>query len=122
MINTLTPQAAADTAKVARSTIMRALESRELVGIQGNRGRWQIERQALEDWLTMRPERTDQPLARSDDQMSPPMIADNSEVLAKLASLETEVRLLHSQIDDLRADRDAWRTLVNRGFWSRLFG
>ena len=49
----------------------------------------------------------------------------------ELASSRTEVRLLREQLDDTKADRDAWRSQAEAlsktvgerrtGFWSRIF-
>jgi hypothetical protein len=48
-----------------------------------------------------------------------PEDSDNPDTLALVMSLETEVRVLREVIDDLRADRDAWRdqAITRRRWW-----
>jgi hypothetical protein len=60
-------------------------------------------------------------------QDSPPGHPPGHPPDARLGELEVEVKLLRSQLEDLRSDRDAWRdqaqALAGRGgFWSRLLG
>lgn len=43
--------------------------------------------------------------------------ASEAEHLAMIAALETEVRLLRENAEDLRQDRDAWRRLAERRWW-----
>jgi len=58
---------------------------------------------------------------------NPPGPPPGARADARLSELEVEVKLLRSQIEDLRTDRDAWRdqaqALADRGsIWSRIFG
>lgn len=57
-----------------------------------------------------------------------PEAAPDAEAVARIASLETEVREVRSRLDDVMKDRDAWREQARslseirpRGFFSRLF-
>lgn len=116
---------------------MRALSSGHLKAARNNEGDWQIEPEALEDWMSMR---------RSHDRQSPgtttepppvtPSVtySDTPETLAKLAAAETEARMLREQIADLKIDRNALREALSRaaigaqapqnrlGFFARLLG
>lgn len=109
--NHMTPQQAAKRAGCGRTTIMRALERQELRATRGNDGRWQITPDALSDWLSMRPVRSDD--GHSPD-MSKPVMTDTPETLARLVAAETRVELLAAQLTDIRADRDAWRSQAER--------
>lgn len=41
----------------------------------------------------------------------------DAEALARIAALETEVRMLREAADELRQDRDAWREMAQRPWW-----
>ena len=119
MVTTLTPQKAADRARVGRSSIMRALESGNLKAIRDNKGRWQITPEALDDWLSMRPDTSD----RSNDRQSPAMTAaDTPETLIKLAVAEARLTDAQTALVEMREDRDAWRAQAELGFWQRIWG
>jgi hypothetical protein len=110
---------------------MRALASGELRGIRDNRNAWQIDDKDLTEWSASRPgpvlstHRTAEP----DPVRTTPL--DTPETLARLASAETRADLLATQLEDVKSDRDAWRTqaeLLSKGiegrsggFWTRLF-
>lgn len=110
---TLSPQEAATRARCGRTSIMRALQSGQLRGSRDNEGRWQIEPEALDDWLSMR---------RSPDRQSPRLSTgqlvttnvDTQETLTRLAVAEARVEMLTVQIEELRQDRDAWRAQAER--------
>jgi hypothetical protein len=97
---------------------MRALESGNLKAIRDNKGRWQITPEALNDWLSMRPDAPD----RSNDRQSPPMTADTPETLIKLAVAEARLTDAQTAFTEMRADRDAWRAQAELGFWQRIWG
>lgn len=110
---TLSPKKAASRAGCGRSSVMRALSSGHLRAIRDNNGNWQIEPEAVDDWMSMR---------RSHDRQSPDISdgphpvtpLDTPETLAKLAAAETRAELLSAQVQDLKADRDAWRSQAER--------
>ena len=52
------------------------------------------------------------PALLSDDPPEPPR--DDPALSARIASLETEVRMLRENMADLKADRDAWRDQAQR--------
>lgn len=92
---------------------MRALQSGQLRGIRDNENRWQIDPEAVDDWMAMR---------RTPDRQSPVMSAgqvpvtpaDTPETLTRLAVSEARVEMLMKQMDELRQDRDAWRVQAER--------
>ena len=102
MTGHLTPQQAARRAQVGRTTIMRALERGELPAIRDNSGRWQITDQALSDWLSMRP-------ARSDDRQSPQVTASAPDAAVRIAVLETKLEAAETRISELIEERDEAR-------------
>lgn len=124
----LSPRQAAERAGCGRSSIMRALSSGQLRGIRDNEGRWQIEPEAVDDWMSMR---------RSPDRQSPDMttghpmvtLSDTPETLAKLAAAEAKIEGLEARVEDLKQDRDEWRRQAQQlasearpvGIFARLF-
>lgn len=118
----LSPNAAAKLTGVSRSAIMRALANKSLFAQRDNKNRWQISPDDLEKWVDSRPDTLVQ--VRSETGHVP-------DLSGELASSRTEVRLLREQLDDTKADRDAWRSQAEAlsktigegrtGFWSRIF-
>lgn len=92
---------------------MRALQAGHLHGNRDNEGRWQIDPNALDDWLSMR---------RSPDRQSPSLppgqgvttYSDSPETLTRMAVAEARVEMLTAQLEELRHDRDAWRAQAER--------
>jgi len=126
-MTSLTPQQAAKRAGVGRTTIMRALSSSELKAVRDNSGRWKIEHEAVDDWLSMRPD-------RSGDGQSPdltPIADDSSQYRAmarsQVAVLEAEKRGLEARLADTQAERDRLAEALSkalearRGVFSRIF-
>ena len=118
----LSPNAAAKMTGISRSAIMRALANKSLFAIRDNKNRWQIDPDDLEKWVDSRPDTLAQ--VRSETETVP-------DLSGELAASQTEVRLLREQLDDTKADRDAWRSQAEAlsktigegrtGFWSRIF-
>jgi hypothetical protein len=118
----LSPNAAAKLTGISRSAIMRALASKALFAQRDNKNRWLISPDDLAKWADGRPDT----LAQVRPETEP--VPDLSR---ELASSKTEVRLLREQLDDTKADRDAWRSQAEAlsrtigegrtGFWSRIF-
>lgn len=51
-----------------------------------------------------------------------PEIAPDAALIERAARAEARADALAAQLDDLRADRDAWRELARRPIWRRLLG
>lgn len=123
----LTPQQAAKRAGVGRTTVMRALEREELKAVRDNTGRWQITPEALEDWLSMRP-------VRSDDGQSPQAVPDTdlgqelSEAKIEIAKLTAQKEGLESRLADAHGERDRLAAALNKALepgpslLARIFG
>ena len=111
---TLTPEQAAQLAKVSRWTILRAIKSQRLQARRDNHNRWQISPQAVQDWCAHTVQaQPDAPLA--------PEIAQADETPALRAALAAETARADAAErarDQAEADRDQWRdmaqTLANR--------
>ena len=104
----LTPKQAADTARVGRTTIMRALEKSAIPGARrGNDGRWQIPEPGLQDWLSHRPDRV--VTVRSDDGFRPEMPTPEEVVTLRtdLATARAEISGLKDRLND--RDREVER-------------
>ena len=101
---------------------MRALANKSLFAQRDNKNRWQIYPDDLEVWVDSRPDTLAQ--VRPETGHVP-------DLSGELASSRTEARLLREQLDDTKADRDAWRSQAEAlsrtigegraGFWSRIF-
>lgn len=112
----LSPQKAADQAKVSRKTIMDQIHAGKLNATRNNHNRWQIAQEDLDTWLSDRI-----PVRKSEDKTD-----TYSDILKKLelenvtlrASLEASEQL----IAELREDRAHWREQAGLGLWQRLFG
>lgn len=100
MDRTFTPAQAAKHAKCGRSSVMRALQSKELKGDRDNRNRWKITLQALEIWMETRPDKdrsgpvtsavSDQNSDRSDAKM---------QLMKDLGAAEATIVELRSQLE-----------------------
>ena len=103
-----TPAAAAKHAGCGRSSIMRALQNKEIKGERDNRNRWKISRQALEDWMKKRPV-TDRTPTVSDQDSDRDQA--RSEVWTQLAVAEATIEELKSKLaeNDQRHDREIGR-------------
>lgn len=125
MTGHLTPQKAATRAGVGRTTIMRALERQELKAVRDNSGRWKIDPEALDDWMSMRPDPTH-------DRQSPKSVTDSvpgQEVLeakVEIARLTAKVEGLEERLSDTQIERDRLLNLLNKtitskdSFWSKI--
>jgi hypothetical protein len=118
----LSPNAAAKLTGISRSAIMRALANKSLFAQRDNKNRWLISSDDLTRWIDSRPDTLAQ--ARPETGHVPNLSGE-------LAASRTEVKLLREQLDDTKADRDAWRSqaealsrTIGEGrtsFWSRIF-
>lgn len=125
----LSPAAAARRASTSRWSILRAIKAQELPAFRDNRGAWQIGADDLDAWRADRA-RTG---ARSVRAHAPHTIAahpaeaeaaelreDLAGARAEAAGLRAEVAGLRDRLADTAADRDAWRELARRPWWSRI--
>lgn len=109
MDRSLTPKQAADRAGCGRSSIMRALASGELPAIRDNKGRWKIDPGALDLWAGQRPV-----IDRPEEEQDTEQVRSEPGILVRLAAAETRAEMLSAQLDELRADRDAWRAQAEK--------
>jgi excisionase family DNA binding protein len=109
----LSPAAAAKRAGCGRTSIMRALDSKDLHGTRDNRNRWKISRKDLDVWCENRTEtnRTVSVSDRDTDRNSP---MDTYGALARLAAAEAKITGLEARLHEAQADRDAWRAQAER--------
>ena len=129
MTRQMTPQQAANHAKVGRTTIMQALKSQELKGIQSNNGRWKITEEALEDWMSLRPDSDRSPRQKSTDIDSVNVSSELIEAKVEIAKLTAEKAGLEARLLDAHAERDrlseALKIALEPGprlsFWRRFF-
>lgn len=117
---TISPREAARRSGISRSTIMRALSSRELRAIRDNRNAWQITPDDLNEWLAAHrgPART----MTTDHHMDQLREAEIRAVRA-----ETERDAAIARADAAEADRDRWQAMAEKladrpGWWTRLWG
>lgn len=101
---------AADVCGVSKSTILRAIKSGRMSAPRTDNGGYAIDPAELHRVYSARnastPERTG-----SVGQDAPPLAPDATAVLnAEIASLREMLRRADREADDLRADRDAWRS------------
>lgn len=116
----LTPNEVAKRTGKSRRTIMRAIEAGEIEARRDNRNQWQISEDALAHWA-----RSEQPTPSA--HPAPTTLDALHERILGLQLLLDEVRAsnaaLQASNDDLRADRDAWRSMAQRpSWWRRLAG
>lgn len=114
----LTPQAAAKRAQVGRSTIVRALSDKTLLGVRDNRNRWKIDAEEIDRWAESRDQRsvtghdhTDHVVTETvtpTDQQGEALTSARIEV----ARLEAVVGELRERLNETRADRDRWHALA----------
>lgn len=126
-----TPAQAADHIGCGRTSIMRALSNKQLLGERDNRNRWKISLEALEEWAKNRPD-SDRPQEDSD----PVTVQDmTGQLREELAEARTEAKMLREQLEELKKDRDAWRNRSEKlddrlaelskpqtGLFARIFG
>lgn len=118
---TLSPNQAAKRAKCGRSSIMRALSAGYIRANKNNEGHWEIEPDAVDDWMLLR---------RSSDRQSPDM-TDGQQAVIHADSPETLIRLAvaEARLQDMTTERDRLAGLLekaleqrSRGIIARIFG
>lgn len=119
----LTPAAAAKKVRVSRALVSRALKDGSLKGTLKNNGHWSISEDDLDVWastLTIRSideKPADAPptdkiaeLEARLKQAQDERLADREALGAACATIE----IMRSSLEDLKADRDAWRAQSER--------
>lgn len=107
MTETLTPQQVADRAGCGRTRVVKALQKRELHATKDNLGRWHIAPEDADKWSS-------EYLTPRVRAATPRDAGRDTDAVARIAALETETRMLSERIDEIAADRDAWRELATR--------
>lgn len=125
----LSPARAAHRAGTSRWSILRAIKGAELRAIRDNRGAWQIEPEDLDAWSASRA-RTGAPSVRAlpphtfaahpAEAEAAALRVEVSELRSEAAGLRAEAAGLRDRLADTAADRDAWRELASRPWWSRF--
>jgi excisionase family DNA binding protein len=122
----MSPAQAAQVASVSRWTIMRAINSQELQAIRDNRNQWRIAPDALDRWRAS--------TVRTPTDLHTMHTPEATQELREKLATETaranvaEALLAREReaLDNLRADRDAWKqqatallaaTPKRRGWW-----
>lgn len=118
----LTPAQAAQRAKVSRPTVSRALKSGDLRGIRDNSGAWRIAPPDLEAWASARSGVQVEQRAHSvQEQNISELYAQLEQARAELANARELIARLEGaagataiRLEELSADRDAWRAQAER--------
>lgn len=102
----MSPAQAAQLLKMSRRTIMRAIESHELLAVRDNRNHWKIALEELDRWAGAQcaPSGHVHPEAPT-----LPTYQDSPETLAKLAAETARADAAERARNQAEADRDAWR-------------
>ncbi len=115
MKSPMSPEQAAQVAKVSRRTIMRAIEALELPAVRDNRNRWKIAPEALDKWANAQWAHSGRPDAESPDSPTAPTEAPTPDTTgAALAAAQAEIRVLRERIEDLDRDRAHWRDMAQQ--------
>jgi hypothetical protein len=147
----LSPQAAADHIGCGRSSIMRALQNRELLAERGNDRRWRIRVDDLDRWAADRmvtvqispdhqpdidrtPDRTDE-LDKLREERDAALrevaklrsereeaLQQAAEAREAAAELRGELTSLRGHVVSVELDRDRWYTKANLSLIERIWG
>lgn len=111
----MSPAQAAQLIKVSRRTIMRAIESHELLAVRDNRNHWKISPEELDRWA-------DAQCAPS-EHAHPNMPTSPTPEAVELAVTKAENSQLLERLAATEKDRDHWRSMAEklaekpRRFW-----
>lgn len=109
----LSPNAAAKECGYSRRSIMRAIETGKLSAWRDNRNCWQIDAESLAQWA----------LSEHAQPSAQPTPTPETAVLEeKIRGLESLLAEMRRERDELRLDRDAWRSLAQKPWWKKLAG
>lgn len=102
----ISPAHAARLLNMSRRTVMRAIESLELLAVRDNRNHWKINPEELDRWAGIHRA----PSEHAHQKMpTPPTYQDSPETLAKLAAETVRADAAERARDQAEEDRDAWR-------------
>ena len=115
MVKTLSPAQAARVLGKSRRTVLRAIDRGAIKAHRDNRNHWQIDAGSLSEWADAQGART--------ERAHP----ENTSAQVQIAALETRVEMLAEQLDQVKADRDAWRETAQEisrpkpSLWASIF-
>lgn len=113
----LTPAEAAKRARVSRTTIVRALQARELLAFRDNAGRWNISPEAVDEWRKRRRHSVHNRVMDTDRsaeiahlraELDAARDASTAQA-AQLARLTAELAAAEARAATATDERDAWR-------------
>ncbi len=112
----VTPREAARIVGCGRSSIMRALSTRNLPATRDNRNAWLIRREDLDRWSEARPLGGPVPDLDTNRTMTGPAGGQgpDQEAVVRLAAAEARADTLAAQVADLHQERDRLLALVER--------
>lgn len=107
----MSPAQAAQVLKVSRRTIMRAIDSRELIALRDNKNHWKIREDDLRAWASAQCAPSEQ-VPTTPTSVPTNNLPDDSVV--ELATLRTENRFLLERIASLEEEKNEWKDLANK--------
>jgi hypothetical protein len=126
---------AAKAAGVSKSTVLRAIMSHRISASRTDTGDWQIDPAELHRVFPSERavERTAARGATAVQRLAQRGAAEHDALQAQIAGLREVAELLRRQLEDVRADRDAWREQAQAGqrllapadckpWWRRIVG
>lgn len=134
MTKMMTPAQVAKMAGCGRSSVMRALSSRDLLGIRDNSNRWKISEADARSWAGQRPE-SDQKLSGQDRTQIPKAsqgLNDTALIEAKMEALkyQTQADAFMMEVVGLKEERARLLGIIEKlsetrpvklGFFHRIF-
>lgn len=103
----MSPAQAAQSARVSRRTIMRAIENGELQAFRDNQNHWQIDRAELDKWAGAQWALSGQrpPSTHSDA---------HPETALQLAAAQATISQLEARLRAAEQDRNHWRSIAEK--------
>lgn len=105
----LSPQQAADRAKVSRGTIMNAIKDKSLIADRNNQNWWKIDPKNLSKWMADRSVTISDNSTDKADNTKTQIAPSFDEKSIQIAVLNAEARVKDQRILDLEGDRNSWR-------------
>ena len=121
----LSPQKAADKAKVSRKTIMNAINAKTLNARRNNRNRYEIDEDDLKAWSDSRENvvLSDTPTATFNEsiRLEEQLVAAKNTIVERDNTIAEIKADKDTAIADLKTERDDWKSQAQRSMWQRLF-